>query len=75
MSGFEANQMPAAMMGIEQRKAMKFRTAVMLLESPMVISKLRDEVLVCESCVPLYMGNLFVFLIFFCPVVTGVVFF
>lgn len=29
--------MPAAIMGMEQRRAMKFRTAVMLLLTPMVV--------------------------------------
>ena len=36
LSGFEASQIPAAIMGMEQRKAMKFRTAVTLLLTPMV---------------------------------------
>ena len=37
LSGFEASHMPAAMMGMEARKAMKFSIAVMLLLTPMVI--------------------------------------
>ena len=37
LSGFEASHMPEAMMGMEARKAMKFRAAVMLLLTPMVV--------------------------------------
>ena len=35
LSGLEASQMPAAIMGMEQRRAMKLRTAVILLLTPM----------------------------------------
>lgn len=34
LSGLEASQMPADMMGMEQRRAMKLRVAVMLLDTP-----------------------------------------
>lgn len=34
LSGLEASQIPAAMMGMEQRKATKLRTDVMLLANP-----------------------------------------
>lgn len=37
LSGLEASQMPEAIMGIEQRKATKFRSAVMLLATPMAV--------------------------------------
>jgi hypothetical protein len=37
LSGFDANQMPEDMIGIEANIAMKFRTAVMLLLTPIVV--------------------------------------
>ena len=43
LSAFEANHTPEAMMGIEQRKATKFSTAVMLLASPMAVEESARE--------------------------------
>jgi len=47
-SGLEASQMPAAIIGIEQRKAMKFRTAVMLLATPILIAGFWSLDYVCD---------------------------
>lgn len=47
MSGLEASQMPEAIIGIEQRKAMKFRKAVMLLATPIVIVGFRTVLVIC----------------------------
>lgn len=43
LSGFEANQIPAAMTGMELRKIMKFRIAVMLLLTAMAERFLQRE--------------------------------
>lgn len=41
--------MPAAIIGIEQRKAMKFRTAVMLLATPILIAGFWTMSVICEK--------------------------
>ncbi|KAF9680464.1 hypothetical protein SADUNF_Sadunf06G0123800 [Salix dunnii] len=47
LSGLEASQMPEAIIGIEQRKAMKFRKAVMLLATPIAIAGFRTVLVIC----------------------------
>ena len=39
--------MPEAIIGIEQRKAMKFRKAVMLLATPIAIAGFRTVLVIC----------------------------
>lgn len=41
--------MPAAIIGIEQRKAMKFRMAVMLLATPILIAGFWTLSVICEK--------------------------
>lgn len=50
LSGFDANHMPEAIMGIDANRAMKFSTAVMLLLTPISLHY-------CLSFVSLYFGN------------------
>ena len=43
LSGLDASQVPAAIMGIEQSSAMKLSTAVMLLLTPILSSGFRER--------------------------------
>ncbi|KAF2293364.1 hypothetical protein GH714_001014 [Hevea brasiliensis] len=68
LSGLEASQVPEAIMGIEQRKATKFRTAVMLLATPMVVGfggrKEKIEVMFIQTLPDMVQSRILSFLAF-----------
>lgn len=64
LSGFEASQMPEAMMGIEHMMATKFSTAVMLLLTP-IIPILSHSAMLLQLCSVYLVTYLYLFYFLF----------